>query len=156
MMNISHKGRLQGGSTIPEQLVKMRWPAIRHRNLGYRVLRAVVGVWLTIRMGRQSLLCDYLNEVYLGRKFFGIEAAARGYFGCCGSDISRAQALFLAERIALPNAFRPERISNMLRRPLVRGCLGANLSELPPVYEFVFGSSARYVVADIVGNLSKL
>jgi len=151
-MTVSKKGRLQGGSTIPEQLVKIRWPALRGRTFRMRFVRAVAGSSLVFRLGRTTILRQYFCSVYMGRQYYGLNAASLGYFGVLRGSISPPQAVFLIERIALPNVFRPQRLCNILERPIVRCILGPAIGELPDVYGVAFGSAAARHVASIVAR----
>jgi membrane peptidoglycan carboxypeptidase len=110
---------------------------------------------LAFEAGRTDLLCEYLNSVYFGRSYVGVAAAARGYFRCTALDLSRAQSLFLAERIALPNSFRLPRIRNIVRRKAIRRMLGADIMELPLTYAMAFGDDAGGKVRQLMEELGQ-
>jgi membrane peptidoglycan carboxypeptidase len=142
-------GRLQGGSTIIEQLLKGYVPG-RRRTLLERFLRAVGALGTGIRWPRALLLARYLDTAYFGLRAFGLSAAAREYFNASRDSLTPAQSFFLAERIALPNAFRAARIRNLLRRPMISAVLGEEIARLPSVYERRFGFAAADTLTMLV------
>lgn len=140
----------EGGSTIPEQLLKMRAPR-RGRTLRERGTRAFRSILLTKSGTREALLCDYLASVYFGGHYYGVASAARGYFRKVPSRLSAAESFFLAERIASPNVFRPGRVSNIVDRQDVSSALGRAIRELPAIYGRFFGLDAARKLAETLG-----
>lgn len=145
-MRVIRRGRRQGGSTIPEQLVKLRNKRVR-QTVVRRLLRVVSALRLVYTEGRAQVLSEYLTSVYLGRNARGVAAAAKAYFNKEAPELSRAEAFFIAERIALPNRVRAARITNLLRRPAIRSAIGADIQVLPTTYQNCFGDAAARVVA---------
>lgn len=102
----------QGGSTITQQLVKMRdlTPA---RSLGRKVSEAVRALHLEAGYDKVDILEEYLNHVYLGHveglSLYGYGAAARAFFDARAEDLSLAQATLLAAIVQAPNRFSPVR-----------------------------------------------
>ena len=91
---------LQGGSTITMQLVKnlILSPERRLR----RKLQEIRIAWaLEDQLSKTEILELYLNRIYLGARAYGVEAAARRYFGKSSTQLSLAEAALLA---ALPKA----------------------------------------------------
>lgn len=150
VMILRGRGRLQGGSTIPEQLVKTYGRQFRSRTPMHRIVRCIASVALTLTTDKQSVLVQYLDSVYFGRTYFGVQSAAMGYFLTSAATLSPSQGFFLAERIALPNKFRPERVRNILSRRIVRSILGPDIQTLPSVYGERFGQIAERQVAHIL------
>ena len=145
-------GRIaEGGSTIPEQLLKMGRPRAR-RTLRERAVRAANSLALVGITDRQSLLRRYLASVYMGRNYYGASAAARGYFAIDAIDLRPAQSFFLAERIAAPNRFNAMRIANILARHDVSETLGADSENLPGVYGRFYGPAAASQLERILGD----
>jgi len=100
-------GRLvQGGSTITQQLAKNLFltPA---RSLRRKVQEALLALWLERRFSKDELLEIYLNRVYLGAGAYGIDAAARLYFGVSARQLSIAQAAILAGLPKAPSRINP-------------------------------------------------
>lgn len=139
---ILRSGRRQGGSTIPEQLVKVRAGRAPSVSLGARLWRAVRSVQICASESRSDLLAEYLNRIYFGRQAFGVYAAATTYFGRPAALLTRCESFFLAERIALPNGVRLARVRNLLARGIIRELLGSQLLQLPGIYEDCFGRDA--------------
>lgn len=152
MLLLRH-GRLQGASTIPEQLAKLRRDS--SRTLRARLRRAATGIWLCSRHSKVELLEWYLSSVYLGRQLFGVHAAAVAYFGFSANKLNPAQSFFLADRIALPNRVRPTRVANLLSRKTLRTILGDRFSILPEVYAGPFGPRARQEIEAVINILGK-
>lgn len=138
--------RPQGGSTIPEQLVKLRTGTVR-RTLGPRLYRLVKSFMLCRRHDKCILLEEYLSQVYLGRSSYGVFAASLDYFGQPVETLSPAQSFFVAERIALPNCARVPRIVNLLNRPSVTTILGQHRRVVPDTYVRRFGCDVSSAIA---------
>ena len=93
-------GRIRsGGSTITQQVVKSILPS--PRNVPGKVLEAWRALRLERTLSKDEILEQYLNRIPFGNQTFGVEAASRQYLGKPASDLSLAEAAFLA---ALPNA----------------------------------------------------
>lgn len=146
-MNARRRGRLQGGSTIPEQLIKMR-TNLYGRSVTNRLRRSLAAMLSVANSTKVGLLCEYLETVYFGRDAYGATDAARMYFSKPATALTRAESFFLAERIALPNAVRRGRIRNLLFRDAIRALLWPSLARLPQVYGMTFGPSTEKDVAE--------
>jgi monofunctional biosynthetic peptidoglycan transglycosylase len=100
-------GRLRGGSTITQQLVK---------NLFFGTDRSILrkGAEVTLVpvaelvLGKQRILELYLNEVEWGPGVYGAEAACRYYYRTSAGNVDREQAARLAAILPLPLKRRPE------------------------------------------------
>src|SRR5690606_38977386 len=68
---------------------------------------AWIALQLDARYSKRDLLAAYLNNVYYGRGAYGIEAAARTYFGVAARDLDLAQASMLAGLPQAPAAYDP-------------------------------------------------
>jgi membrane peptidoglycan carboxypeptidase len=150
-MYVRRRGRRQGGSTITEQIVKLRNPGVRTTAVR-KLSRIAQAVALTLREKKSELLAEYLNSVYLGGTVHGVSAASIHYFDKSVKDLSRSEAFFLAERIALPNRFRIARVRNILARMSVFAVLGRHVSELPSIYGRQFGDEARTELESLVSH----
>ncbi|MGN6169633.1 MAG: transglycosylase domain-containing protein, partial [Solirubrobacteraceae bacterium] len=74
-------GSLQGGSTIAEQFVKNALAEQDNRTIFEKLREAALAFQLTRRWSKGKILTEYLNSVYFGNGAYGIESAARVYFG---------------------------------------------------------------------------
>ena len=121
----------QGASTIGQQLIKLS-----HLTTKKTFERKLEEAYLSFRMDSQfskdEILEMYLNYVYFGGGFYGIETAALGYFGVHASELSPAQAAQLAGILKSPTNYAPhlnpekslERRNNILRLERVRPSFG--------------------------------
>ena len=110
-------GRFQGGSTITQQLVRFSSdPELEHgvegyvgteRTLGRKLREAVTAIRLERRLSKDEILEQYLNLIYFGEGAYGVEAAARTYFGKHVWNLTLAQAAMLAGLPAGPTSFNP-------------------------------------------------
>ena len=111
-----------------ELLLKQEAPSLR-RNLRERLLAAQI----VYRFGRQQVLVWYLNTARYGPWIFGVDAAARIYFGIPAAGLSLAQAAFLAAVAENPqvNAWNAppdvlERQQQIIQVMLVQGRITAD------------------------------
>ncbi len=100
-------GRIaQGASTITQQLARQTFEM---RELSYR--RKLTEMYLAIRIedeySKSEILQHYLNLVYFGNGFYGIESAAQGYFGKRAAELSLSESAVLSGMIKRPNAYNP-------------------------------------------------
>ena len=94
-------GRLrEGGSTLTQQLAKNMFlsPA---RTIERKVQEVLLALWLEHEHSKDQILTMYLNRVYFGSGAYGVEAAARRYFGKPARDVTLAEAALLAGLLAL-------------------------------------------------------
>ena len=139
-------GATQGASTIAEQFVKNALAEQGNRTIFEKLREAAMAYHLTRRWRRYQILTQYLNSIYFGNGAYGIESAARVYFGtqlhydqgaptstssscgdsprpACASVLAPWQAALLAGMVANPSAFNPaveaDRPATLGRRNLV-------------------------------------
>jgi penicillin-binding protein 1A len=109
----------QGASTITEQFVKNALEAEGHRTILEKFREAALAYRLERHWSKDEILTEYLNTIYFGEGAYGIEAAARTYFGeahpgCgtreepCASVLEPWEAATLAGIIASPSAYDPK------------------------------------------------
>jgi Transglycosylase len=136
------KGSLQGGSTVTQQIVTIRMTssgAIR-RSLIYKLAQIAGALCESATNSKASILEEYIETVYWGRAYRGLDSAVQGYFKQSRGSLSVAQSFFLAERIAAPNRMSTQRIGNLIKRPAIKAAIarnGTTLSEILKVYEQV-------------------
>lgn len=97
---------VQGASTISQQLIKLSHLTDEKR-MERKIDEAVLAYQLEQRYEKDEILEMYLNYVYFGGGYYGIEAAARGYFGVHASELSVAQAAQLAGILKSPSNYAP-------------------------------------------------
>jgi len=100
-------GRIrQGGSTITQQLAKNLFLS-PERTFGRKVREMLLAFSLERRFTKDEILELYLNRVYLGAGAWGVEAAARTYFGKSARGVSLAEAAMLAGLLKAPSRYAP-------------------------------------------------
>lgn len=101
------KGRLaEGASTITQQLARQDLIS-RERTFQRKLREWLVAARLEQTFSKDQILEMYLNKVYFGNGFYGVEAASRGYFGKPSSDLNVAEAALLAGIIRSPSYYPP-------------------------------------------------
>jgi penicillin-binding protein 1C len=102
---------VQGGSTISQQLVKLRLGGARSQDSGLRDKgrQALYAIRLERQLSKDEILSAYLAEAPYGGRIIGAEAASQQYFGVSASQLSWAQAAYLAALPQRPTAFNPKR-----------------------------------------------
>ncbi|MCX8101555.1 MAG: PBP1A family penicillin-binding protein [Geminicoccaceae bacterium] len=97
-----------GGSTITQQLAKNLF-LTPERSLKRKLQELALALWLEARLSKDEILTLYLNRVYLGAGAYGVEAAARRYFGKSAKEVTLAEAAMLAGLLKAPSAMAPTR-----------------------------------------------
>ena len=106
--NLADPGRPQGGSTITQQVVKN---LLVGDDVTYerKIREMIVASRLESTLSKQEILELYLNSAYLGRGSWGVEIAARSYFGKSAKDLTLAEGAMLAGLLKGPSFFGPDR-----------------------------------------------
>src|SRR5262245_15899418 len=106
--NLASSGRPQGGSTITQQIVKN---LLVGEDLTYerKIREMIVASRVERTLSKAEILELYLNSVYLGRGSWGIELAARSYFGKPVKELTLGEGALLAGLTKGPNYFSPDR-----------------------------------------------
>jgi penicillin-binding protein 1A len=100
-------GRIaEGGSTITQQLTKLLF-LTPDKSLERKLKEAVLALELERRYSKDRILEMYLNQIYFGHGAYGVEAAARTYFGKPISQLSVKEAALLAGLPRAPSAYSP-------------------------------------------------
>lgn len=113
--NLRHQRVEQGGSTITQQLVRALF-LTRDRTVARKLKEVVFALAIERRLEKKVILEQYLNGVFLGRNAYGVEAAARAYFGKSVAHISLAEAAVLAGLPRAPVAYAPHRFPKAARQ----------------------------------------
>ena len=97
---------VQGGSTLTQQLAKNLF-LTPERSTRRKVQEALLALWLERRFSKDELLEIYLNRVYLGARAYGVDAAARLFFGVPARRLQLWQAAMLAGLPKAPSRLNP-------------------------------------------------
>ncbi len=143
------RGRIaEGGSTITQQLTKVLF-LTPDKSIERKLKEAVLALELERRYSKDRILEMYLNQVYFGQGAYGVEAAARTYFGKSVSQLTLKEAALLAGLPRAPSAYSPfdhpdaakRRRAIVLERMVevrvlkpadARGVMASDLGLLPP------------------------
>jgi len=105
--DISKKSHgVQGGSTIEQQLAKHLIGDFS-RTMDRKFLEAFVAIRLEQNLTKDQIMNYYLNRIYFGKGYFGVGAAARGYFGKDASQMTVPECALLAGIIRAPTSSSP-------------------------------------------------
>ena len=113
-------GRLEGGSTITQQLARDAW-----LTQDVTVTRKLQEAWVALQLERNytkdEILEMYVNQIYYGRGAYGIEAAAHTFFGKEVGELTLAEGAQLAGMVNGPSIFDPyeDMDASVQRRNLV-------------------------------------
>lgn len=98
--------RLQGGSTLTQQLVKNRL-LTTDRTFSRKIKELLLSVLVENIFTKEQILEMYLNQVSYGGSAYGIEEASQRYFGKSARELSLAESALLAGLPAAPSAYTP-------------------------------------------------
>ncbi|MBQ7456283.1 MAG: PBP1A family penicillin-binding protein [Desulfovibrio sp.] len=98
----------EGGSTITQQLIKQLL-LTSERSYTRKMKEAILAYQLEKNLSKDDILTIYLNHIYLGEHAYGVEAAARTYFGKHASDITLAESAVIAGLPKAPSNYNPFR-----------------------------------------------
>jgi penicillin-binding protein 1A len=121
VQDVLHNGAVQGASTIEQQFVKNALQAQAHRTIFEKLREAALAYQLAHRWSKEKIITEYLNTIYFGNGAYGIESAARTYFGndvnhkgcgtpkhqLCVEQLEPAEAALLAGIIQSPTYYDP-------------------------------------------------
>jgi penicillin-binding protein 1A len=115
-------GGTQGGSTITQQFVKNAEKQQHNRTVFEKLREAAMAYHLTRQWPKEKILTEYLNTIYFGNGAYGVESAARIYFGqdpehvgcgtrghkSCASQLQPDEAALLAGMVQNPSGYDPQ------------------------------------------------
>ncbi|HEY3759803.1 MAG TPA: transglycosylase domain-containing protein [Solirubrobacteraceae bacterium] len=119
--DLLHHGAVQGASTIEQQFVKNALQEQAHRTIFEKLREAALAFHLAHKWSKEKIITEYLNTIYFGNGAYGIEAAARTYFGqdvnhqgcgtpkqrLCVEELEPWEAALLAGIIQSPTGYNP-------------------------------------------------
>lgn len=114
--NMLHFGVTQGFSTITMQLVGNLFPedVDRRQRRGLsgvvrKIREAKLAIAIEGRYSKEKILELYLNQIYLGSRSWGVQAAAQRYFGKSAAELNAAEAAMLAALPKAPDGYNPRK-----------------------------------------------
>jgi membrane peptidoglycan carboxypeptidase len=99
-------GPTQGGSTITQQYVK-NYFLTQNQTLTRKAKEFIISIKIDQSEPKNTILANYLNTIYYGRGAYGIQTAAKAYFGVDASQLTVAQGALLASVIRGPSYYDP-------------------------------------------------
>ena len=135
--------RPHGASTITQQIYSnaARRIGSYRSSLGFKIAQSNWAMKRALTCSKLSILKEYMESVYFGRSYYGVERAAEGYCGRKARDLTIADSFFLVERIARPNKVSIARVAILAERRPIANLLMADLGvihELAALYELHF------------------
>lgn len=104
--NFQEGRRAEGGSTITQQLARQSF-LTRDKTYRRKIKEVILAANIERAYDKKDILALYLNKVYFGDGYYGVEAASLGYFGKHASELSVPEAALLAGLIQSPSSYAP-------------------------------------------------
>jgi penicillin-binding protein 1A len=158
----------QGGSTLTQQLAKNLF-LTPDRTIKRKVQEVLLALWLEHKFTKNQILEMYLNRVYFGSGAYGVEAAARRYFGKSAHDVTLPEAALLAGLVKAPSRLSPardpkaaeKRAGLVLAAMRDQGMIGdkqmaSAMSEPATRVASYWSGSENYVADEVMGELPDL
>lgn len=105
----------QGGSTITQQVTRSLLLKDPSRTYERKAREAILSLQIEKAFSKERILFLYLNQIYLGHGAYGVEAAARTYFGKSAMDLNLAESAMLAGLPQAPSRYSAFRNFNRAR-----------------------------------------
>jgi len=101
-------GRAKGGSTITQQVAKALLQDSSY-SVGRKIREAILAFRLESTLSKEQILELYLNQIFLGRNAYGVQAASRAYFDKDVGELTLPEAAYLAVLPKAPSNYDPVR-----------------------------------------------
>ena len=149
-------GKKQGGSTITQQYVERYYVGKTTTDIKGKIDEALLALKIDKQQEKDEILGNYMNTVYFGRGAYGIEAAARKYYGKSAADLTVSEAALLAGILPAPSSWDPRlnlaqatfRWNYVLDGMVPR----ARTSPRPSATLMIFPTTIEYANNDIFGG----
>ncbi|MPY60013.1 transglycosylase domain-containing protein [Streptomyces spongiae] len=96
LFNMAKGGDTQGGSTITQQYVKNAMLDDQSQTVTRKFKELFISIKVGAKKSKEEVMSGYLNTAYYGRNAYGIQAAARAYFGKDAEELNPSECAFLA------------------------------------------------------------
>jgi penicillin-binding protein 1A len=104
--NLKAGHTVQGASTITQQVTRALL-LTRERSFGRKIREAILATEIEKNLTKEQILYIYLNQIFLGNRAHGVQAAARNYFHKDVSELNLAETAMIAGLPSAPAAFSP-------------------------------------------------
>jgi len=108
LLDLRARRWVAGGSTISQQTAKIVYTN-QQRTMSRKLTELIDAAGLEKSLSKEQILQLYLNRIYLGSAAYGVDGAARVYFGTSARQLTLAQAAMLATLTRAPSVFSPRR-----------------------------------------------
>jgi penicillin-binding protein 1A len=144
--NVIRRKFAQGASTITQQVVK-QLVLTPEKSMRRKVQEIILARRLSQRFSKEDLLAIYLNQMYFGHGRYGVEAAARYFFGKSIADVDAGEAALLAGLVQSPERLSPYKHPDAAKKRQIY-VLG-QMAKLEFIYEDVAKKLAAAPIAVI-------
>jgi membrane peptidoglycan carboxypeptidase len=107
LLKMAGGGQTQGGSTITQQYVKNARLGDQSQTLSRKFKELFISMKVNTKMEKPQIMEGYLNSSYYGRGAYGIQAAARTYYGINSSELDPSQSAFLTTLLKSATYYDP-------------------------------------------------
>lgn len=166
--NIRAGGRSQGGSTITQQVARSLLLS-REKTYLRKIKEAILAYRIDQVLTKEQVLHIYLNQIYLGEKSYGVEAASQTYFGKSVQQLSLAEMAILAGLPQAPSRYSPfkhynnakKRQGYVLNRMAAEGFISTSAAQkafAAPLHwapQKKYFTHARYFLSHVRKTISK-
>lgn len=133
-------GRLQGGSTITQQLVKSAL-LTPERTFSRKIKEIILALWVERIYTKNQILEMYLNHVPYGGSSYGVEEASKNYFNKSSKELTIGEAAFLAGLPQSPTIYSPYTYPDLAKER--RNDVLKKMKELGFISEEEFGTEVK-------------
>ena len=105
-VNLIHGKKLQGASTITQQLVKLLF-FDSQKTFKRKIKEQLYAILAERQLSKEQILETYLNHIYFGYGIYGVQAAAARFWGIDAAQLSISQSAALAAIIRSPGRYSP-------------------------------------------------
>jgi 1A family penicillin-binding protein len=106
VVNVQHMAKVQGAGTITQQLARNLYLS-HERTWTRKIKETYYAVQMELQMSKDDILDQYLNQIYYGHATYGIQAAAKLFFGKDAVDLTLAESAMLAGIPKGPRYYSP-------------------------------------------------
>ncbi len=106
LRDVLHRRSAQGGSTLTQQLSKLIFLK-PEKTIGRKIKEMVLALQIERNFSKPEILALYLNQIYFGNGVYGVQSAARLYFGKDVSEMTLGECALLTGLIPSPERYSP-------------------------------------------------
>jgi penicillin-binding protein 1A len=135
-------GFREGASTLTQQLARNSFP-LGGKNIVRKMIEAALAYRIETELTKEEILEAYMNRIYFGSGYYGVETASQAYFGKPASLMNLPEAAMLAGLIRSPNRFSP--FNNLKKAVRERNAVLARMHKLDFITEQQMAAAATSV-----------